>query len=128
MKQFKYITLIDEKETKEAKEILKQKRKIYCWLYILPIILASIFYLAMLDVKHWVLFMILGSVFAGLILIMFFVYVGILEPYRKIVKIAKYNDRVRHDEKIRFNERKRLEIESDTYTKKDIINTINSKL
>ncbi len=128
MKQFKYITLIDEKETKEAKEILKQKRKIYCWLYILPIILASIFYLAMLDVKHWVLFMILGSVFAGLILIMFFVYVGILEPYRKIVKIAKHNDRVRHDEKIRFNERKRLEIESDTYTKKDIINTINSKL
>ena len=36
-----------------------------------------------------------------------------MKPYFKLVRTAKKNDRIRYEEKIRFNERKRLEQNND---------------
>lgn len=132
MKQFKYITLIDEKETKEAKEYLNHKRGTLCWIFVVPAIITIIMLFLGLFIRNPVyvgLPLLYTSIsFACLTFLLFISYICLLTPYHELLKIAKHNDKVRHDEKIRFNERKRLEIEHDTYTKKDIIKTIESDM
>lgn len=132
MKPFKYITLIDEKETTEAKKYLNHKRASLCWIFVVPAIITIIMLFLGLFIRNPVyvgLPLLYTSIsFACLTFLLFISYICLLTPYHKLLKIAKHNDKVRHDEKIRFNERKRLEIEHDTYTKKDITKTIESDM
>lgn len=131
MKQFKYITLIDEKETKEAKEYLNHKRGALCWIFIVPLFITLLTFLLGMRIPFNLTSMpviITSAILASITLLLFILYIFLLIPYHKLLKIAKHNDKVRHDEKIRFNERKRLEIEHDTYNKKDIAKTIESDI
>lgn len=128
MKTFKYITLIDEKETKEAKNYLNHKRASLCWIFIVPAFITIATFLSGLHIPFN--FTSMGIIIASIVLasvtfLLFVLYICLLIPYYKLLKIAEQNDRVRHDEKLRFKERKRLELESEEYSIKNFKNTIS---
>ena len=58
-------------------------------------------------------------------LIVFFV---LLRPYSKLLRQAKRNDRIRYEEKIRYNERKRLELcDNQEISRKAVEETIREE-
>lgn len=109
--KLKEITLFETPETDEAKILLKkQKRKFLYWL-LLSIgltILSSILLATAINTQAiWV---IVFFYFCALsIPICVGMYLIKIVPYKKLLRIAKHNDRVRNDEHLRFKERLRLE-------------------
>lgn len=143
----KNITLMDETETKEAEELYKKCNKIFCWMFIAPLIIFIIVGIGTICQFNDNTFVSGGHgstgytinnnpsllnglyicciIFALLTIIGFFVYRKLMRPYKKLLKLAEKNDLIRHEEKIRYKERARLQKEHDKkYVTKDIENTI----
>lgn len=114
--QLNQITLIDAPETKAAKKILRYLSSKFILMIIIPFIL--IIFTLPIQITNSNTFL---QILTILELITFFCnilgYFAILMPYFKLLKLAKRNDRVRHEEKIRINERRLME-----NTKPKIIN------
>ena len=117
--EIKNITLIDNPETKEAEKIYSNKSRLYCWIFIVPLIIS----VCTISNKFPVLAFCIG--FAILTIINFLIYKKVMQPYKKLLKLAEKNDLIRHEEKIRHKERARLQEDDNvTYTKKDIDKTM----
>lgn len=142
--EIKTITLMDEVETKEAESLFKHHKLKYCFIYLIPIFAFILFLSCLIIQSNKVVynqinkntfekintnpalfntFLILTIIFAVITLIGFLIYKSKIKPYKKLVKIAMFNDRIRHEERIRENERQRIKEKAD-YTKKDIDNTL----
>ena len=122
--ELKYITLYETPETDEALEILARRKQpfVVCFWACLIITVLSL-PLMFINVG----FGILSLCFVVVNFILVIVSRIILKPYRELYLIAVRNDRVRHEERVRFKEHMRLEKEFQTYkpTKKQIENTLN---
>mgnify|MGYP004662045101 CR=1 FL=1 len=111
----KNITLMETPETDEALSILasvKYNYNYWIWgifaLRIVMIFMLTIFAVTKIfDAVYVLVVFIAISLIASIILHIkrdkFF------KPYRELLKIAQMNDKIRHEERIRFRERKRLE-------------------
>lgn len=123
----KNITLMDEVETKEAITIYSSFRKKYIWFILVPLILLTIFLFANIikfNVHLWIFCLLSFIAFV----LGFIVYKTLMNPFRTLLKIAKRNDMVRHEEKIRESERQRLRQERESiYKISDIDNTANKE-
>ena len=112
----KNITIPETPETDEANKILnKQKAKI--WTQIICIVLLNLIGLIIcLSIKkqHNTPLITWCSIFILCIIICFFYYIGKLRPYKGLLRLAKANDKLRHEARIRYRERKRLEEEEPT--------------
>lgn len=113
--RIKNITLMDKTETREAYAIYNSKRANCCLIFIIPIIISSLLLLCVANNPEqmgdggigmlFVLTIILTLINIGAI----YLYRNVMRPYKDLLEVAKLNDRVRHEEKIRFKERKRIE-------------------
>lgn len=112
----KNITIPETPETDEANEILnEQKAKI--WTQIIYIVLLNLIGLIIcLSIKKQDISPLITwcSIFILCIIICLFYNIGKLRPYKELLKLAKANDKLRHEERIRYRERKRLEEEEPT--------------
>lgn len=117
MKQIKInnITINDECELKEAQKLLSKAYCKYSFLVIIHILsLVSGFLLIgytlltkQIDINF--IYIIFGISLFAISYITFYIYKNKLKPYHELVKIAKRNDQIRIEEKIRYKERQRLE-------------------
>lgn len=121
------ITLIDELETKSAQKLLNMKLEQFRKIYFIPLIIlivSSVITIATNynDIMLYILFL---SILAFVVsLISYFI---IIRPYVKLLKLAKFNDKIRHEEKIRFKERKRMEnVKTENANRKNIQNSIKA--
>lgn len=138
----KNITLMDQVETKEAQRIYNYKKQKLNLLLIIPILcffLSLIFtviqsnnvirdgYQSINKNPELFTFLQLMTITSAMItIICIFIYRECIRPYKELLEVAKLNDRTRHEEKIRFRERKRLESENKTqYTKEELKETIS---
>lgn len=143
--KIKNITLADNVETKEAKQIYKIQKLKYSLLIIIPLILFLCFISCLIyesqqyneyanllpgidTYQHPDLiltFFILSIVTFLIIIINIVIYFQKLKPYKDLIEIAETNDRIRHEEKIREMERQRLKNGPITtkYTIEDIETT-----
>lgn len=123
----KNITLLEEVETIEAEELLHTQKIKWLWLFIVPLALAVVFLILSLSLRFPQVFsLVIFCVLIAIALANIGVYFKQLAPYIKLKRVAQLNDRIRHEEKIRFKERQRLQQEDykEKYTKQDITNTI----
>jgi len=140
------ITLMEKVETQEAEGYYYKNKFKYCFFYIIPAMLFFLFLVLTIieaqkvvnitttngiliekqNMDRYITFMSLMFTSILVTLLGIAIYRHKMKPYRELLTIAKLNDRIRHEEKIRNNERKRLEVEKKrTYTKKDISDTLN---
>lgn len=111
------ITVLEKSETDEATKLLeKQKEKINVFnvLYGVAICLTAIIFIYIYNSanKTHVETLIAGAFIMLLISIVWYLHITIkLKDYKKLLKLAKANDKLRHEERIRYRERKRLEEE-----------------
>lgn len=123
---------MEEIETKEAKKIFEERNKKYSSWYVVP---SMLFFIA--GITSLVLYFIgktnpptILLAITGISFIFIFIgssiYTSLMKPYYKLLKIARLNDRLRHEERIRDKERRRLAemTESKKYTTKDIDATL----
>lgn len=117
MKQItvKNITLMQTPESDEARELLeeaKQKFKLYI-LWCIPALIVGVILLACGIALHSTVQIGIGSTFLVVFAISFVFFLSrraaYLRPYVELLKIAISNDKLRHDERIRWRERARLE-------------------
>lgn len=146
--QVRNITLMEKVETLEAEGYYYKNKLKYCFFYIIPAILFLLFLILTIvesqkivninttkgiliekqNMDRYITFMSLMFTFLAFTFLGFAIYRHKMKPYRDLLAIAKLNDRIRHEEKIRNNERKRLETEQkNTYTTKDISDTIKQQ-
>lgn len=128
--QIKNITLFEQPETNEALTLLHKKKKKLLLLKIFIILLFAlgtsflIMYFCNTDNMQYIACYLYVPA-----IILTGVYIHIILPYYKLYKIARHNDRIRNDEHIRYNERKRLDEENlnnnSLLDKAKIDNTIN---
>ena len=142
--EIKDITIADDTETKEAVTLLNKHRLKYSWLTIVPIILLAICVIwniyetnneiynyahkkMMLENPELVeVLNVLCIVLLIATIACYIIYHKLIRPYKKLVIIAKNNDKIRHEEKVRKSERDRLNnATKKEYTEEDIDNTIN---
>ena len=131
----KNITIYEEPETKEALNLLNNAIKKNCFLIIISIIsfllacLSLIYLIHAIQTKNEWNGIVLVLILFITSLITFILYFCIINPYKKLYKIAQHNDTIRNDEQIRFRERKRLEQmdkeQKETITNEQIDNTLN---
>lgn len=128
--EIKDITLKEEPETKEAKKLYKEHKTKYCFIVIIPLVLFIIFFLIVMSyqlngIPEEKIYLIICLGISFLILIIsLFIYFAKMRPFRKLLKIAKENDNIRHIERIKYRERKRLELEDkNEYTLKELKQT-----
>ena len=114
--EIKNITLMDTPETDEATELLNKKisqqKQTKLILFLLTsVTIVSIFISITVIFKTRIPF-ILSSIFTFIMIIVDFKILSSfslqLLPYRQLLKIAKRNDEIRHEERIRESERKRI--------------------
>lgn len=128
-----HVTLMEEVETEEAQEIYDKYNQKYRPLVLIPLILLTIT-LIILFISLACQSMILLSVASTFSLIAFLAtiigasaYSSRMAPYNKLLKIAKRNDEIRHEERIREKERQRLANPANrdkAYTINDIDGTL----
>ena len=124
------ITMKENIETEEAKKLKNNKVKKFIAIPIVPLILAIIFAIInFADTRYTQLpLMILMYICILLFFIGLIVFFILVAPYFQLVRTAKKNDRIRYEEKIRFNERKRLEQNNDEkITRKKVKETIKEE-
>lgn len=135
----KAVTLYEHPETDEAKYLLDKKenefktsRTIFRWTILVCFLLTFITISTMIPF--------IPILFALCTVIIGIVYIFIkskqnliLAPYKELYRIAKHNDQIRNEERIRFRERQRLENQQDNTTEqvssiqiKETIDKINS--
>jgi len=108
--ELKNICLIDEVETTEARTILNRHLVKY---YVFFMFETAMFIPSILFTIFNSVNLIALPIISGIALIVTIsIYKDEISKYKKILKIAISNDKIRHDEKIRFYERKRLEQEN----------------
>lgn len=133
--EIKNITLYDQPETNEALTLLHNKKHKLIWLKIFSIffllfMIASIITVAV-STDYTIQYSFIPCIPISFIIafILFIIRYVKLRPYYKLYKIARHNDRIRNDEHIRYNERKRLDEENlnnnSLLDKAKIDNTIN---
>ena len=127
----KNITLMERTETEEAEEIYGYMKKTLIWWWLIPLLLFFMF--SVLFVVGMISNNTLGLIMIAFMVISFFsliigivVYAKLMAPYRDLLKIAKYNDRIRHDEKLRIKERERMQTAKEQYTKESIKETLKN--
>lgn len=146
--QVKNITLMDKVETLEAEGYYYKNKSKYCFFYIIPALLFILFLVLTIieaqkvvniktsngiliekqNMDKYIAFMSIMFAFVVMTVLGFVIYRHKMKPFRELLAIAKLNDRIRHEEKIRNNERKRLETElNKIYTVKDISETIKQQ-
>lgn len=135
--QIRQITVMAEPEKEEAIKLLYKakaelRRKLllifFACLPICMIVLTPILYQLIKDISLLVGFVISIPIsFAISYITIDIIKLHYLKPYYELIKIAKHNDLVRHDEMIRFKERTRLEgsILKDNLTRVEISNKID---
>lgn len=116
MDKIKNITLSDESETKEAQALLEKHKKIYL-LWIIPFCLFVTFVTLLINalgpyaMNNLPITNPLSMITSILLIISLIIVPNIcykhMKPYRDLLKIARSNDRIRHEEKIRCSERLR---------------------
>ncbi len=119
---------MEEIETEEAKEVFDEHHKKYSTWYVVPAMLFCVAGIAALvlffmgETKPILTLLIITAVSFVFIFIGTSIYTSLMKPYWKLLKIARLNDRLRHEERIRDKERRRLAemTESKKYTTKDI--------
>lgn len=124
--EVKNITLMDEVETKEAEEIYEKFRVKYSLIMVVPILLFFISTVGLIlkitePAKYAIALntMIILTIISLIVFIIgIAVYKNFMKPYEKLLEIAKLNDKIRHEEKIRDRERKRLQAENKEENKK----------
>ena len=111
----KNITLMQTPESDEARELLedaKHRFKIY-FLWCVPAFIVGTILLICGATMGQTLLISLGAVFLGMFLISCIYYysrrTAYLRPYVELLRVAISNDKLRHDERIRWRERARLE-------------------
>lgn len=139
------ITLLENVETAEAEQIYKNKKLKYSLLFIIPFILFICFLACTIyeiqqtqlietspkyfvktfqNTNALIAFCCLTGISFWITIINIIIYQKKLKPYKDLLEIAKTNDKIRHEEKIREKERQRIKNEKETnYTIKDIENT-----
>lgn len=109
------VTLIDDVEEKEARKLYnKKKKKVLLYFFIANCSMLIIFFLVLAicsGINFDMALLILLWICFFLELILILVYNLLMYPYRKLLKIAKFNDKIRHEERIRIRERQRLQKE-----------------
>lgn len=157
--KIKNITLMEEVETEEARELLSKARWRYCALWLVPLILIIINFFGLVislskttvvnshsktaimsttnssggvvGVEPNLPFTIFFAVFTIISIIAFVVclciYINKIAIFKKLLKIAKINDRIRHEERIREKERQRIRagLHMQKINTEDIQKTIN---
>lgn len=138
----KNITLMDQVETKEAQKIYNERKQKLNLLLIIPILSFFLFLILTIIQSNNVIrdgyqsinknpdlftfFQVMTIASAMITIFCIFIYREGIRPYKELLEVAKLNDRTRHEEKIRFRERKRLESENKTqYTKEELKETIS---
>lgn len=145
----KNITLMDEVETKEAEKLYNDNKFKYCAIYLIPLlflIITTIFFIVQLNITLTprtygssskqetstnMLYILLTLMIISIILtiIGFSIYNNLMQPYKKLLRIAILNDRIRHEEKVREQERRRLQKEfNNNITTEDINNTYKKNI
>ena len=110
----KVITKKQTPETDEALVLLERTKKRVKKIFIIPFFVFLIFSPVFYPIEEYG-WAVAFAIMAFLCLIAYFIYRGrILSPYYSLLKIAMKNDEIRHEERIRFRERKRLETEQDS--------------
>lgn len=111
----KNITIMQTPESDEARELLedaKRKFRIY-FLWCIPAFIVGTILLICGATMGQTLLISLGAVFLGMFLICCIYYfsrrAAYLSPYIELLRVAISNDKLRHDERIRWRERARLE-------------------
>ena len=109
-----YKTTIEESiETKEAlKKLEEQKRKAFKINAISTVlgVIGFILFISLSTNSNNSLYIILAFACIGLVSGTYaYTQDSLVKPYLKNLKVARENDKVRHEERIRFYERKRLE-------------------
>ena len=103
---FKNITLYETPEEDEVKSILRKKQKIWFLLFILlPLFTLSFVFLAAGAIVEFSIFISISGL-ATIIIIP--ICVKHLSLYKKLLKVARMNDRIRHEARLWFKENKRL--------------------
>lgn len=146
--QVKNITLMEKVETTEAEGYYYKNKLKYSFFYIIPALLFFLFLVLTIiesqktvnikvsnsiliekqNMDRYITFMSLMCAFIVFTILGFAIYRHKMKPYRELLTIAKLNDKIRHEEKIRNNERKRLETEQrNIYTTKEISDTIKQQ-
>lgn len=129
----KNITLMDEIETKEAEELYEIHHRKYSSFIAIPVLLLILFTAltisfgikTTIDKTSLIIFCVLSGISMLAVIAGISNYINKIKPYKKLLQIAKLNDRIRHEEKIRFKERKRLELNpEENYSSKDVDKTI----
>ena len=107
------VTVNEHIESKKVQEMYEDAKK-YARKYVLYAFLSFLIGTTMATIFTLCGSFIIGLItfFIGIIFIVVFAekYKEYLAPYQKVYEIALKNDAIRYDEKIRFLERKRLEI------------------
>ena len=112
------ITKKQTPETDEALVILHNAKKKFKLVYMIPMILLLIPFIVVRIVSATGAVVggttnFISAICLGLFIISVIIYLTIrgkfLRPYYRLLKVAMRNDDVRHEERIRFRERKRLE-------------------
>lgn len=111
--EIKNITLFEQPETNEALTLLYRKKKKLLPLKLFIILLFTlgtlflVLYFCNTDYMQYIACYLYVPA-----IILTGVYIHIMLPYYELYKIARHNDRIRNDEHIRYNERKRLDTEN----------------
>jgi len=128
MIEVKNITLMDETETKEATQINNKKK--WCYLYFIfiplifvPALFVGLYYLMLSSVPITSIntfistdttILLFDSCCLLILVVFVIIYFAIchkkMRTSRKLLKIARNNDLVKHNAKIKFSENKRLEM------------------
>lgn len=127
--EVKNITLMDDVETKEAESLYYVAKHKYFPPYCFVSLLFFIFLLLTLagsgDKEDSELFLGLTILFGIVAFLARSIYTSKMKPYKKLLKIAELNDRIRHEERIRENERNRI-IDEKKYSTKSIDKTLEN--
>lgn len=108
------ITLVETTETDEALRQLKEKKKqldngyFITYFFTMPFLIWIM--ISWISTKHLTtLGLVAGIAILFLIIVVEICFYFILMPYREQLKLAKRNDEIRHEERVRFLERQALE-------------------
>ena len=124
--KLKHITLMDEVETNEARKIFQEHQRKYSPLVVVPLIVSIVTLILGFILHISVLFNVALIAFV-LTFIGAMIYSAKMQPFWKLLKIAKLNDKIRHTERIREKERQRLAnlaLKDKKYTIDDIETTL----
>lgn len=113
--EVKNITIMQTPESDEARELLeeaKQKFRLY-FLWCVPAFIVGTILLICGAINAHTLLISLGATFLACFVICCIYYfsrrAAYLSPYIELLRVAISNDKLRHDERIRWRERARLE-------------------